>query len=336
MSDAPLVTVSLITYNHARYIEQAVESVLAQRTTFPFEFIIGEDESSDGTREIVQRMAAENPGRIRLNLHSRQSNIGYNGRPTGRHNFVQNIRAARGKYIAILDGDDYWTDPQKLQRQADLLESRPEYAVCFHRNDVVDENGDLLSVPSNIPVSKPSFSLSEYLDLQFLPWTCTLMFRRGLFKDFPDWYFKCPVGDFPLNVINAQHGGFGFIDEVMAAYRIHAGGIWSLGLKHTEWAEKSREQQERQAARWRSMRVLYEYLDAYLGTQYRPVVHRKMAEFAKSEASCHRWLGDFKSVRRCLWKAAVAEADVDPRKALRSLQLILRSFVKPREGVALP
>jgi glycosyltransferase involved in cell wall biosynthesis len=325
-TETPLVTASLITYNHARYIEQAVESVLSQRTNFPFELVIGEDDSNDGTREIVQRLASAHPGRIRLNLHSRSSNISFGGRPTGRHNYVQNIRSARGKYIATLDGDDYWTDPNKLQRQVDLLERRSDCAICIHRTEVVDADGAPLDVPSTVPVSQATFSRADYLNLRFLPEACTVMFRRGLFRDFPEWYFRCPVGDFPMHVMNAQHGDFGFIDAVMGAYRIHPGGIWSMGLKHSEWREKSRAQQERQAARWKTLGVLYEFVDAYLGTVYRPIVRRKIAEFARSEAACHHWLGDHASMRRSLWKAVAAEAEVAPGRALHTLRLILRSI----------
>lgn len=326
MNETPLVTVSLITYNHARFIGQAVESVLAQRTDFPFELVIGEDESTDGTREIVKRYAEAHPGKIRLHLHSRASNISYGGKPTGRHNYVNNIRSARGKYIATLDGDDYWTDPQKLQLQVDRLESAPDCAICFHRTRVVDENDNPLDVPPNVRTPQPTFSLADYLDLRFLPGACTVMFRRNLFGDFPDWYFQCPVGDFPMHVMNASRGAFAFIDRVMAVYRIHPGGIWSMGLNHTEWQEKSRPQQERQALRWKNMGILYGYIDRYLGTAYRPVVRRKIAEFAKAEAACHRWLGDQASTRKCLWNMVTAEVEVDPVRAFRSLTLLLKSY----------
>ena len=333
LSEQPLVTVSLITYNHARFIEQAVESVLAQQTTFPFELVIGEDESSDGTREIVQRLAAAHPDRIRLNLHSRSSNIAYGGRPTGRHNFVHNLRSARGKYIATVDGDDYWTHPLKLQRQVDFLESRSDCAICFHRSVFVDENGAPVNIPADVLPAQTTFSLADYLEFRFSPPSGTLLFRRGLFVDFPEWFFRSPVGDFPLNVMNAQHGDFGFIDESMAAYRIHAGGMWSMGLQPSAWSVKTGEQQEKQARRWASMIALYEIIDGYLGSAYRPIVRRKIAEFAKLEASCHRYLGNRRALRRSLWKAAVAEIGVAPRRALRSLQLLGRTFTHPQEGV---
>ncbi|HEY2343288.1 MAG TPA: glycosyltransferase [Chthoniobacteraceae bacterium] len=329
MPETPLVTVSLITYNHAPYIEQAIRSVLAQRTNFPFELLIGDDESTDGTREIVQRFAAENPDRIRLLLHSKSNNVDYRGRPTGNNNFAQNIRSARGKYIANLDGDDYWTHRDKLQRQVDFLEKHSEYAVCFHRNAVVDEHDARLDVPSSIPVAKQTYVLAEYLELQFLPWTCTLLSRRGLFGEFPDWYLQSPVGDFPVNVMNALHGDFGFIDAEMAAYRIHPGGFWSMGLKREEWVEKSRAQQERQALRWKDLGMLYYFLDGYLGTAYRPIIRRKIAEFATSEAGCYRSLGDNRAMRKSLWKAAVAQAEISPRKALRCVRLLIDNLIHP-------
>lgn len=223
----PKVSVSLITYNHERYISQAIESVLMQRTNFPFELIIGEDESQDRTREIVKDFAARYPDRIRLHLHSRATNISYGGRPTGRHNFVNNIRSARGEYIALLDGDDYWTSATKLQQQVDILESRPECSTCFHPVIRVDEEGRTLSDALDVSAVKRTFSVVELIDRKFFANTASVLFRRGLFGDFPAWYFEAPVGDFPLHVLNGLSGDFAFIEEPMAAYRIHGSSIWS-------------------------------------------------------------------------------------------------------------
>jgi glycosyltransferase involved in cell wall biosynthesis len=255
----PKVSVCLITYQHVRFIAQAVESVLAQRTNFPFELVIGEDESTDGTREIVQRYAEQHPDRIRLHLHSRANNIAYGNRATGRHNFVHNLRSARGEFIALLDGDDYFTDPEKLQRQVDYLETHPECSVCFHRVRTVDQNGEPLAAAEQ-ELPKPRFTLDDLLARDFAPPTASVMFRRGLFGEFPEWYFRCPVGDFPLHVLNGIHGDFGFIDREMAAYRVHAGAMWSAQLDYATSAEERKRGYERKVTQLDGVIHLYEML----------------------------------------------------------------------------
>ncbi len=324
MNDTPLVTVSLITYNHERFIEQAINSILDQVTDFPFELVIGEDDSSDNTRQIVRRYAAEHPERIRLHLHSRSSNISYGGKPTSRHNFANNLCSARGKYIALLDGDDYWTTPHKLQLQVDYLEKTPGCATCFGRSEVVDENGAIIDIPIALPAIQPPFSLTDFLRLSFVPRTCTVMFRRGLFGDFPDWYFKCPVSDFPLHALNGQHGDFGFIDHFLAAYRIHPGGLWSMGWTPVEWNEGDRDQQQRIANRWGAFINMYEFLGDHLRENYRPVIRQKIAEFARSQARAYLNLEDWPSARRSAWKALSSDKFGDSLRT--NLQLLFKSY----------
>ncbi|MEM6399437.1 MAG: glycosyltransferase family 2 protein, partial [Cyanobacteria bacterium P01_D01_bin.116] len=115
----PMVSVSLVTFNHEKFIAQAIESVLLQEVDFSYEIIIGEDFSSDKTREIVIEYQKQYPDIIRLILP--EENLGYYGQKI----FVQTLQACRGKYIALLDGDDYWTTPNKLQQQVDFLDNHP-------------------------------------------------------------------------------------------------------------------------------------------------------------------------------------------------------------------
>jgi glycosyltransferase involved in cell wall biosynthesis len=219
MIQDPDVKVSILTtaYNHERYITQAVESVMAQETDFFYDHVIGEDCSTDRTREILLELHSRHPDRIRLLLRDR--NIG------GRANFIDTFHACRGQYIAILEGDDYWSSPHKLQRQVNLLDSHPEFAICFH--PVVKyfqaEDREKLFVP---PREKDHYQLVDLLEQNFIA-TCSVMFRNHLFADFPGWFWHVPAGDLPLHVLNAEHGDIGYIDEVMAVHRIHPGGVWS-------------------------------------------------------------------------------------------------------------
>ena len=119
-----VVSVCIQTYQHARYIRECLDSVLMQKVDFPWEIIIGEDDSTDGTREVCIEYAEKYPNLIRLFLRSRKDVIYVNDKPTGRHNMIENIKAARGKYIALLEGDDFWLNEYKLQKQIDFLDKK--------------------------------------------------------------------------------------------------------------------------------------------------------------------------------------------------------------------
>lgn len=227
MVDRPLkLTVSLITYNHARYIAQAIEGVLMQQTGFDFELLIGEDNSTDGTRDLVKAYQAKHPERIRLLLNDRKNVSFANGKPTGNWNFANNVRHARGQYVALLDGDDYWTSPHKLQKQVDYLDTNPDCALCFHNVEILDEAADPPLHPQYTKRMRPKYDMKDLLKGNFMH-TCSVVFRSGLFEDFPPWFFRCPLGDWPLHVLNVQHGRIGYLNEVMAVYRKHVGGVLS-------------------------------------------------------------------------------------------------------------
>ena len=120
MNETPVVSVCVVTYQHKDFIRSCLDGILMQKTNFPFEIILGEDESTDGTREICKAYAEKYPDKIKLFLRSRKDVIYINQHATGRFNFMENLKAARGKYIAFCEGDDYWIDEYKLQKQVDF------------------------------------------------------------------------------------------------------------------------------------------------------------------------------------------------------------------------
>lgn len=210
------VSVLTTTYNHETYIGQAMDSVLAQQTDFVWEQIVGEDCSTDGTRQIVQDYQRRHPRQIKPIL--RERNVGR------RQNFLEAFRHCQGDYIAILEGDDYWTSPFKLQRQVDFLDTHPGHAICFHAIETRDDSG--LLAPRTVRAARSRYTLEDLLEHNFIP-TCSVLFRNHLFESFPEWYLDAPAGDWPLHVLNAHYGDISYIDEVMAVYRVHAGGVWS-------------------------------------------------------------------------------------------------------------
>ena len=145
---APKVSVAMLAYNHEKFITQAIESVLMQKTDFPVELVIGEDESADATRAICVHYAQKYPERIRLFLRSRSDPHRLNYPPTLFYNSAETFKACRGQYIAYLDGDDYWTDEHKLSIQTALLDQYPETVLCSHRYQMLyEETGVLTNDP---------------------------------------------------------------------------------------------------------------------------------------------------------------------------------------------
>jgi len=213
------VSVVVMTYNHGRLIREAVDSVLTQRTSFDYEIVISEDCSTDDTREIVMEYGARYPDRIRLLLSERNLN--------SLAVVSRGIRACRGEFIALLDGDDYWTDPTKLERQVEFLDSHPDCSACFHNATAVYPESDRTPHDWTAPGQKDFMTLQDIWRGNPIA-TSSLMFRNGLYE-LPPWYDRMPmpITDWPLHVLNAEHGTIGYINHVMSAYRIHGGGTYS-------------------------------------------------------------------------------------------------------------
>lgn len=175
----PLLSVVTVTYNHEPFIAQCIEGVLMQQVSFPIEFIIGEDCSADGTRAICQRYAEQYPELIRLIVSD--FNVG------GLANERRVMAAARGKYIAYCEGDDYWTDPLKLQKQVDFLESHPEYSACFHRFKSFDAKNNEFSEDACDEVFEAGQEKVEVTEeLFFEKWITqplTMVYRREYLPD---------------------------------------------------------------------------------------------------------------------------------------------------------
>lgn len=222
----PKLSVALVSYNHAPYIAQALESVLKQRTEFPFEIVIGEDCSTDGTREMVKDYGSRYPELITLLLHPHNLGCGGDG------NFLEVLGACRGTYVALLDGDDYWTHDRKLQEQVDYLDSHPELAGCFHNAIVVDREGATIkSEHYDEPLRrehryKSRFSQADCLTMLRSAYpTCSLTFRRSAIRHMPDWFLASP-SDFALDILLTDHGELAYLPRSYGAYRIHDSGIW--------------------------------------------------------------------------------------------------------------
>jgi hypothetical protein len=125
-----------------------------------------------------------------------------------------------------LEGDDYWTSPHKLQRQADFLDSHPDCALCFHAVEKHYEEGSQPGRLSGTSRRKEIYTIEDLFKGNFIA-SCSVMWRNGLVREFPNWYFAVPMGDWPLHILNAQYGDIGYLDQSMAVHRVHRGGLWS-------------------------------------------------------------------------------------------------------------
>jgi glycosyltransferase involved in cell wall biosynthesis len=213
----PKVSVATIAYNHVGLIRQSVESSLNQKVDFPFEIVIGEDCSTDGTREVVQQLADEHPGVIRPLLG--ESNIGM------QRNFSRTLEACQGEYIAVLDSDDYWTSNEKLAKQVKFMDENPDHVLSFHRIHIVKEQSPEKNV--HTPVEK---AVSDVEDLVFNNYlsSCSTMYRRDRIPPIPAWFAEVYPYDWALATLMLIPGGtIGFIDEEMAVYRVHSSNMFS-------------------------------------------------------------------------------------------------------------
>ena len=148
------LSVIFITYNHEKYVELALASILGQETDFPFEVVVGDDVSTDNTRAIIEKMAGEYPEHEPLTNKDRQVRFVKRDKNTGRPtlNVYETTMECRGKYLAYLEGDDFWTDPDKLQKQVDFLDLHPEYVACTHSCRLIDENNEDITDPELLRV----------------------------------------------------------------------------------------------------------------------------------------------------------------------------------------
>jgi glycosyltransferase involved in cell wall biosynthesis len=225
----PEVSVSVVTYNQVKLIGRALDSILVQEVDFPYEIVIGDDASTDGTREVLLDYHDRHPDLIRLRLYDkRQAGI------PGRINNMENPRACRGKYTALLDGDDYWTDPHKLRDQYWMMEAHPELSICLHDTEchVLDAEGNLLEPP--FLRSKPAekkFADGFYdhaffcADRNIRVHTSSFFFRTRVFGDWPPGYERVVAADHYLFLLISQRGWAHYDGRVRSVYEQQADSL---------------------------------------------------------------------------------------------------------------
>jgi glycosyltransferase involved in cell wall biosynthesis len=270
------LSVMVITYNHEAFIAQTLESILAQRVDFDYEIVVGEDCSTDRTRDILMDFHNRYPGRIVPLVRDR--NLGM------MRNLAQALSICRGKYVALIEGDDYWICEDKLQKQVDFLETHPEYAICCHRARILNEMGGEhvleksgMAKAGIFPAREAgTYTIEDLLAENFIM-TCSTIYRSGTVGLLPNWFLDLKLGDWPLCALAARSGPIYLMDEVMAAYRVHSGGIWSS---------------QSSASQLRACTQMLKALDEHLGPKYHDTIRRTIARFCLFTAAFTRQEGN--------------------------------------------
>lgn len=215
----PKVSILCVTFNQSKFIKQTLDGFLRQKTNFPFEIIIHDDASTDGTTEIVRSYVKKYPDIIKPTYEKENQ---YSQR---NFEFIKDmyVTHAQGQYIATCEGDDYWTDANKLQMQVDFLDKNLDFAVCFHPTRVVFENSDEKDSIFPKVRNTDQFTVENLIITNFMQ-TSSVLYRKK--KDYKDMFADAMPGDWYTHLYHAQQGKIGFINKVMSVYRRHDGGVW--------------------------------------------------------------------------------------------------------------
>lgn len=215
--DKPIfVSISCITYNHEKFIRQCIEGFLMQKTNFPIEILIFDDASTDGAQQIIQEYASKDHRIITFLQNENQWS-------KGKYGLLDWLfPAAKGKYIALCEGDDYWTDPLKLQKQVDFLEANEDFTLCAHQTLIINENNTKkLGV---IGEGNNSIIPIESIIMHFkMHWSSFVLRSEAL--EIPNWFSELYCGDHSIAILTADKGKVGFINETMSAYRRNTNSI---------------------------------------------------------------------------------------------------------------
>jgi len=253
-----MVTIRCITYNQERYIRQCLESLVAQVTNFRYVAVVHDDASTDHTAEIVHEFEERYPQVIRAVFETENLYHRHDGSLMRRlDTFTQ------GRYVAICEGDDYWQDPMKLQKQFDYMEAHPECSLCFHAHERLLSSGKrIVCRPKSI---KSTYTAEDVLLNGGRMMATNAMFYRWEYlssEGRPDFWNHCHVGDLPSMLFAASKGQLGYIDEVMSVYRVRALGSWSVGQRSLS----------NRTTHFKSTQRLYDEYDTFTGYRFHRAV----------------------------------------------------------------
>jgi glycosyltransferase involved in cell wall biosynthesis len=255
-----MVSICCITYNHEKYISDAIESFLMQKTSFKYEILIHDDASTDKTTEIIRAYEKDYPSIIKPiyqieNQYSKGVKVGK----------LNNMRA-NGKYIALCEGDDFWTDPLKLQKQVSYLEHHPECSLCVHAVHMVDKNSNALKQSIRPSSENKTFTTEEVIQGGggFFG-TNSMIYPAKFEKNKPGFFETAPVGDYPLAIYLALKGKVYYLDEFMSSYRVGS---------ENSWVKNNSSSLDKTIAHFNKIADMLEEINQYSGYIYNEVINK--------------------------------------------------------------
>ena len=236
------VSVCVPTFNHKHYISRMLDGALEQKTTFPFEIVIGDDGSTDGSQEIIRSYQEQYPDIITAFLHTENQGPFEPREFAGRNNVLQLLKACQGQYVAMCEGDDYWTDPYKLQKQVDFMESNPDFSICHHNMLVTYEDGSE-SHTFNKENQALISTIDDILQDRWFMATASWLYRNYfLTENFAEWHANAAAGDWALSIQLAAKGKIAYLPEVMGVYRKHSAGLSNVHSHSNKWFLRNRKE----------------------------------------------------------------------------------------------
>jgi len=274
MNDELLVSICCITYNQEKYIRDALDSFLQQKTNFKYEIVIHDDASTDNTTNIIREYEKKYPHIIKTIYQTE------NQYRKGENVCLITYKKAKGKYIAVCEGDDFWIDENKLQMQVDYMEANPQCTFCFHNAKVIDEKNSTTYtfMPEFEEVKKyfkedNKYDVGELELLEFIP-TASFMFRQKYVSQIPDWFKNCFVGDWPIKMIMTSFGYAYYIDKEMSIYRKNA--IGSVTVKNNK---KEKDSVEGKIKILQKREQMINYMDDFTNGKYKEVFDLRRRQY---------------------------------------------------------
>ncbi len=273
-----LLTVWMGAYNHESFIAKAIEGVLMQQTDFDVEIVIGEDCSTDSTRRIILDYNDKYPGKFKLLLPNENMGI----IPM----FKATYPMCTGKYVAWLEGDDYWTDQLKLQKQVDFLEAHTDFVMCFHNVSILDQIQHTTYIKDPPKYMNPNGSLSVSHFCFYNPVaTSSVVYRNILPEVLPSWFYEVLYPDLAFYFLLVEKGRIQYINDVMGVYRIHRDGEWSGKSKYTNFLQLSQ---------------FYKKIGSVFSGKYKKLINKNSTWYTNELLMASLEENEFTTARQCL------------------------------------
>ena len=272
MKKKPLVSISCITYNHEPYIRQCLDGFMMQKCDFKFEVLIHDDASTDGAIAIIKEYQKKYPDTIKpIFQEENQYSQGQRGISL-KYNFAR----AKGKYIAMCDGDDYWTDPLKLQKQVEYMEENDDCSLCYHKTRVKmadNSREDYFFGAKDVEIPT-KFILEDFIKTNnaFGVRTVAMLLRSEIVLPVPKWQIKSPISDLVLQLYCGSKGKYGYLPDEMAVYKRGTPGAWSENNHSAEWRMKQ----------IHDMNTAYTLFDENTNYKYHDLIKKRNEDWIKT------------------------------------------------------